>query len=147
MLFNDRMKTIDEIRRENLAVAIKRAKSAARLASAVGTAPAYLSQLKTAAPDSKTGTPKKLGDDLARRIETAIGESPGWMDRDHSGTTVVIQRHSGHRPPRLQLVNDEEADLLHEFRMMAAPERAMLIAAAKGFPKVPLLGLLGVDKT
>lgn len=78
------MKTIDEIRRKNLEIAIGRVRTAAALAGLIGTAPAYLSQIKRSTPDSKSGTPKTMGDDVARRIEVAIGESVGWMDADHS---------------------------------------------------------------
>lgn len=84
MLFNARMKTNDELRRENLLLAIARMGNAAKLAEAAGTSPAYISQIKNRTPDSKTGVPKMMGDDMARRIETALGEGPGWLDQDHS---------------------------------------------------------------
>jgi phage repressor protein C with HTH and peptisase S24 domain len=77
------MKTNDEIRRRNLLIAIDRCQTAAKLAEAVGTSAAYLSQIKNQTPESKTGKPKTMGDDLARRIEDALGEAQGWMDTDH----------------------------------------------------------------
>jgi len=83
MLLNARMQTNDEIRRENLAVAIKRMGTAAKLAEAAKTSAAYLSQIRNRTPDSKSGTPKTMGDDMARRIEAAIGEPHGWMDKSH----------------------------------------------------------------
>lgn len=83
MLFNARMQTNDEVRRLNLEIAIKRAGTAAKLAEAAKTSAAYLSQIKNRTPDSKSGTPKTMGDDMARRIEAAIGEQPGWMDVPH----------------------------------------------------------------
>lgn len=83
VLCNARMQTNDEIRRENLEVAIKRLGSAAKLAEAANTSPAYLSQIRNRTPDSKTGTPKMMGDAMARRIEAALGEPHGWMDRSH----------------------------------------------------------------
>lgn len=83
LLCNARMQTNDEIRRENLEVAIKRLGSAAKLAEAANTSPAYLSQIRNRTPDSKTGTPKMMGDAMARRIEAALGEPDGWMDRSH----------------------------------------------------------------
>jgi hypothetical protein len=83
LLFNGGMMTNDQVRRLNLLIAIKRAGNAAKLAGLSGTAPAYLSQLKKQSPDSKTGTPKMMGDDIARRIEAAIQESSGWMDTPH----------------------------------------------------------------
>jgi len=147
------MKTIDEIRRENLALAIKKTRTAAALASLVQTAPAYISQLRNAAPDSKTGTPKTMGDDLARRIEEALGQESGWMDRDHNnenknrdGIPASMLKVTN-RAPRLQLVTDEEQDLLHEYRSMADAERNLLMITARNLPKVQLLGISSVDKS
>jgi Peptidase S24-like len=77
------MKTNDEIRRENLLVAIKRAGTASALAEKAGVAAAYLSQIKNRSAESKTGKPKSMGDEVARKIEKALGESEGWMDFDH----------------------------------------------------------------
>lgn len=74
------MKTIDEIRRLNLDIAIRRFGSAAKLADAAGTSPAYISQIRNRTPDSKSGTPKTMGDTMARRIEAALQEPHGWMD-------------------------------------------------------------------
>lgn len=78
------MQTNDEVRRQNLELAIKRLGSGSKLAEAAKTSPAYLSQIKNRTPDSKSGTPKTMGDDMARRIEAAIGEPHGWMDVAHS---------------------------------------------------------------
>jgi hypothetical protein len=83
------MKTNDEIRRLNMMVAMGRAGNAARLAELVSTSPAYLSQIKNRVPDSKSGTPKAMGDELARRIEIAIGEPAGWMDAAHHDIWVA----------------------------------------------------------
>lgn len=76
-------RTIQEIRHENLLTAIERAGSQTALANASGLSIAYLSQLKTRSVDSKTQRPREVGDDAARAIERALGETPGWMDQDH----------------------------------------------------------------
>lgn len=94
LLFNARMKTIDEVRRANLLLAIARIGTAAKLAERVGTAPAYLSQIKNQTPDSKSGTPKTMGDDIARRIEVALGETEGWMDTPHSPVVLLPEAKS-----------------------------------------------------
>jgi SOS-response transcriptional repressor LexA len=83
LLSNACMQTNDEIRRENLEVAIKRLGTAAKLAEAAKTSAAYLSQIRNRTPDSKSGTPKMMGDAMARRIEEALGEPNGWMDKSH----------------------------------------------------------------
>lgn len=90
LLFNARMQTIDEVRRRNLELAIKRMGSAAKLADASGTSAAYLSQIKNKTPDSKTGKPKAMGDDMARRIEAAIGERTGWLDTPQGDASQPI---------------------------------------------------------
>lgn len=77
------MKKSSEIRRENLEIAIKRVGNAAKLAALASASAAYFSQIKGSAPESKTGKPKAMGDDVARRIEAAIGEPEGWMDVEH----------------------------------------------------------------
>ncbi|CAG2132301.1 hypothetical protein [Cupriavidus numazuensis] len=78
------MQTIDEIRRENLELAVQRlGGKAVALANAAGLSAAYISQIRTKQPDSKSGKPKSLGDDAARKVEAAIGERAGWMDVRH----------------------------------------------------------------
>jgi len=99
VLCNARMQTNDEIRRENLEVAIKRFGSAAKLAEAANTSPAYLSQIRNRTPDSKTGTPKMMGDAMARRIEAALGEPDGWMDRSHLFQEPAAQPANDDLPP------------------------------------------------
>jgi len=64
-------------------VAISKVGSAAKLADLAATSPAYLSQIKNRVADSKSGTPKAMGDELARRIEVAIHVPNGWMDAAH----------------------------------------------------------------
>ncbi|MET3232236.1 UNVERIFIED_ORG: SOS-response transcriptional repressor LexA [Burkholderia sp. 1263] len=78
------MKTNDEIRRDNLLIAIKRLRTAVALAEKADVSAAYLSQIKNQTPESKTGKPKAMGDDVARKIEIALGESLGWMDTEHT---------------------------------------------------------------
>ncbi len=45
---------------------------------------AYLSQIKNKSKESKTGTPRTMGDKIARKIERGLGLDFGWMDADHS---------------------------------------------------------------
>jgi phage repressor protein C with HTH and peptisase S24 domain len=77
------MKTNAEIRRDNLAIAVTLVTppTAAALAEKAGVSAVYLSQVKNRSPESKTGKPKAMGDEVARKIEIAISEAPGWMDR------------------------------------------------------------------
>jgi hypothetical protein len=74
------MNTISEIRHARLLEAIAESGSARRLAEAVGTSEAYISQLVNALPDSKTGTPKNIGDAFSRKVEAGLKKRRGWMD-------------------------------------------------------------------
>ncbi len=79
------MKTIAEIRRDNLMILIGEQGSMAALNEKIGLArtDATISQIKNQSPDSKTGVPKAMGDAFARRIEGQLGLEPGWMDNVH----------------------------------------------------------------
>jgi SOS-response transcriptional repressor LexA len=94
------MKTNDEIRRDNLLIAIKKFRTAAALAEAAGTSAAYLSQIKRQTPDSKTGKPKRMGDELARGIEHAMKEPEGWMDVEHNSN----MRDASINAPKVSLI-------------------------------------------
>jgi hypothetical protein len=90
------MKTISEIRRENLALLIGEHGSIAALNAKIGMArtDATLSQIRNQSPDSKTGVPKSMGDAVARRIETGLGLEVGWMDNPQIPHTYRTKRIS-----------------------------------------------------
>lgn len=106
------MKTIDEIRRLNLIEAIARLGTATALAERAGLSPAYLSQIKNRQPESKTGKPKSMGDEAARKIETALGETRGWMDVDHSAahTKTNVKTSQNLSQVETKLTERSEAD-------------------------------------
>jgi hypothetical protein len=76
------MQTIDKTRRERLEILIKECGSIAALNEALGLdrTDSTLSQIRTQARHSRTGKPRVMGDDLARRIEAALHRPDGWMD-------------------------------------------------------------------
>lgn len=77
------MKTIAETRRIRLDMLVKRhGDSLAKLNEVLGLdrTDATLSQIRTQAKHSKTGKPRSMGDDLARRIENTLLLDRGWMD-------------------------------------------------------------------
>ena len=73
-----------EIRRANLATLIAEAGSQRALSDLTGLAPAQISQWATAAPNSRTRTPRNISDDSARMLEAKMSRPAGWMDHDHS---------------------------------------------------------------
>lgn len=86
--------TIDDIRHANLLMLLQEvaASSApgdrrgviARMADLTGRSPSQISQLKTRARHSRTGEPRKIGPDVARAFERAMGKPAGWMDVTHN---------------------------------------------------------------
>jgi len=68
---------VKAIRRQNLESLLARYRTKAEFARAVGTAPAYVSQILSAASRGE------IGDDFARRCEKACGKPEGWMDERH----------------------------------------------------------------
>jgi len=80
------MKTIAEIRRDNLMILIGEQGSMAALNEKIGLVrtDATLSQIKNQSPDSKTGAPKSMGDAFARKIEKELNLEAGWMDNSHT---------------------------------------------------------------
>lgn len=59
------------------------------VAALATTSQVYLSQLRTSAPDSKTGRPREIGARLARKLEQGCGKPTGWMDVPHVTSNAV----------------------------------------------------------
>jgi len=77
------MQPVTETRLARLQMLVKKHNgSLADLNEAIGLArtDSTFSQIRTGAPHSKTGKPRVMGDDLARKIEEKLGLPVGWMD-------------------------------------------------------------------
>lgn len=72
----------ERIRLQNLEYLIREAGSLAELARATGSNSSYLSQVRnqTKAP---SGSPRRVGDELAEMLERGTGKPEGWMDEPH----------------------------------------------------------------
>lgn len=103
------MKTIAEIRLENLLLLIEELGSAEALAARVNSSAVYMSQLKNRAPDSKTKKPRQIGDPLARKMESCCGKELGWMDHEHPRLTYRQQRIE-HAHLVMEAMSDYELD-------------------------------------
>jgi hypothetical protein len=81
------MKTVGEIRRDNLEQLIRQHGSLAELNDklALTRTDATLSQIRNQSLSSR-GKRRSMGDELARRIERALGLEAGWMDNVHYAT-------------------------------------------------------------
>lgn len=81
------MKTVGDLRRENLELLVEQFGTLEGVASAVGSTSIYLSQVRNQAIDAKTGKPREMGALMARRLEAAAEKPRGWMDQEHGGAT------------------------------------------------------------
>ncbi len=73
----------DRTRLANLELLITEAGSAAKLARIAGANSSYLSQVRRQMQTLK-GTPRGIGDELAEKLERALGKPVGWMDESHN---------------------------------------------------------------
>ena len=89
----DTMKTVGQIRRENLLLLIEEHGSLANLNERLDLprTDATLSQIKNQSTTSR-GKPKMMGEALARRIEGVLKLQLGWMDNDHAPPSYRQQR-------------------------------------------------------
>lgn len=79
------MKTVSEIRRENLVFLIEMYGSIAKLNLVLGRGrkDGTLSQIKNRAINSASGAKRNMGNVLAREIEKKLNLELGWMDEEH----------------------------------------------------------------
>jgi len=108
------MQTVTETRLARLMLLINKHGSLAALNEAIGLSrtDATLSQIKNQSPHHKTGKPRAMGDELARKIETALLLPEGWMDTP---------------PSYAELHNDDKAAVLQA--MEALPQDQYATAA------------------
>lgn len=93
------MKTVGEIRRENLEWLIERVGKLEAVASAAGTTSVYLSQIRNQAKDNKSGRPREMGSSMARRIEAAYAMPSGWLDVTRTAEDADSQFLFVKKPP------------------------------------------------
>lgn len=130
MQSNRGMKVIGEIRRERLAQLREelRGISFADMNERMGRnrRDATLSQVSQAAPNTRTGRARQIGDDQARDIETAFNKPHGWMDRDpeidhlqaqlqaSSGATDGAWPFGTIRPEQWQALSQQQRDAVEQ---------------------------------
>jgi SOS-response transcriptional repressor LexA len=101
------MATSKELRIENLRALVAEFKTADEVATRAGTAPMYLSQILNGSKSS-TGTPRGVGDALARKLEQGCGKEVGWLDIPH-GTTDIASLVPGAK--RVHAAGNDDASL------------------------------------
>lgn len=120
------MQPVTETRLVRLQMLVKKHNgSLADLNEAIGLTrtDATLSQIRTRAPHSKTGKPRVMGDDLARKIEEKLGLPVGWMDT----------------PPTYLELHGEPSPLTESFKVM---EKMPVYLQQTAFRLISTLGAL-----
>jgi hypothetical protein len=83
------MKTIDEIRRENLSLLKDKMGGVGNLAEFLGRDASQISQWLNASAHSGTGKPRGMRSESCRYIEQKFGKPKGWMERDNGASAVA----------------------------------------------------------
>lgn len=112
------MSTNQEIRRHNLELLVrevvaytgKERGAVAHLARVTEVAYTQISQIRSGATHPN-GSPRLLGDEVARKLEAGTNKQEGWMDRDHSKAQTV-----------------GEAELLDSYRAATDEQRKAILA-------------------
>lgn len=122
------MKTCDEIRYENLKRLVDEAGSLSRLVEKSNgklsrpTLYQILERVTTAA-----GTPKNVGDDLARKIEDALRLERGWMDNPENAEPAR---------PSVAMMPNEILELISLYSRCDQDGRKAILSAAKGAAEI-----------
>lgn len=83
------MKDIDQIRRDNMVILQNEVGGPTAAAARIGWDQSQWSNLKNGAADSKTGRPRGMHKNTARKIELAFSREEFWLDTDHSAESNV----------------------------------------------------------
>jgi SOS-response transcriptional repressor LexA len=86
-----------QVRLQNLEILIAEAGSGLNLARKAETSGSYLSQVRRQLPTAK-GTPRNVGDELASKLEQAMGKPDGWLDEPHEDLLAKVMVKGGRKP-------------------------------------------------
>ena len=118
------MKQVKDFRRENLQRLLTGYRSQRQFADSADLAAAYVSQMVN-------GT-REMGEDVARRIERALGLSMGWMDTDHElrpeNEQIDVQI--------LEHLPADQLKLLTDYRRLSPRYQEMLRETAAAYSKL-----------
>lgn len=111
----------NDIRLTNLITLVAEYGSISSLAEAAGVSEKYISQILTGTK-LPSGRARKIGDKVASSLENGAGRTPGWMDRDHSSQSVLVDEIA---------LSPTEEELIRLFRAAAAAKRRAMMAVAR----------------
>ena len=95
---------LETVRLRNLELLIDEAGSAVQLARIAGTNSSYLSQIRHRMP-TQSGKPRRIGDDLAEKLERGMGKPEGWMDEPHGSAHLQTASRGSDGPGRHPLIS------------------------------------------
>ena len=104
------MKTIDEIRRGNLARLVIQYGSINLLATKLERSYPQISQWINASKDSKTGQPRGIGNNSARRIEELTDKPRGWFDFEHGINETIYNPITKEAKKIAKMIDAREED-------------------------------------
>jgi len=94
------MKTIEEIRTENLKNLVKEFPTLQAFADAIDKPHSQVGQWIHRYTDARTGKPRTIGSRMCREVEIKLGKPTGWMDVDHGlGNVTEILEADFNRVP------------------------------------------------
>lgn len=93
------MHDIDEIRRKAMGILEQEAGGPVAAAARAGMSYSQWANLRSGAQDSKTGKPRGMRKETARKIEAAFGKVEGWLD-----AADLVERDYPHNDPGLKLI-------------------------------------------
>lgn len=133
------MKDIDEIRRDNLRLLEQEYGGPTATAAQVGMSTAQFANLRDGARDSKTGKPRGMRKDTARKIEQNANKPTGWLDVDHSSASAELSNKSqnggmitpSQDPPGLSMESGHAIPLTYPARQTGI-RRVFVVGRAQG---------------
>lgn len=93
------MQDIDEIRRKAMEMLEQEVGGPVAAAARAGMSYSQWANLRSGAQDSKTGKPRGMRKETARKIEAAFGKAEGWLD-----AADLVERDYPRNDPGLELV-------------------------------------------
>jgi hypothetical protein len=126
------MKTIEEIRRENLLILIGELGTIQAIADRIGKSHSQVSQWKNASMNQKTQKPRAMDSDSARLLEMKCHKEIGWMDNSHGMTNSVNESKNNHVTDSLQEHDELRRQLLYFYNGMSQERREAIVMTANG---------------
>lgn len=129
------MKTIDDIRRENLRQIERENGGPSAAAARLEMSPSQFSNLRDGARDSKSGKQRGMSSTTARRIESKAGKPSGWLDQAHeAGDGSVGGARIAPIDPTADPTEDPlKIELLELFFQLSREEKLKWLGDLRGF--------------